>query len=89
MSKCPDCPRQLFDEVSVDKHWLKKETEKDEEAAKNAKSKEKSDQEIGTMFSKVDSGKVSLDVPEDVFVKLPDEMADDVFSSPVPFSVLE
>ena len=44
VSKCPDCPRQLFAEVSVDKHWLKKETEKEEEAAKNAKAKKKSDQ---------------------------------------------
>ena len=41
------------------------------------------------MFSKVDSGKVCPNIPEDVSVKLPDEMDDDVFSSPVPLSVFE
>ena len=85
VSKCPDCPRKLFAEVPVDKDWLQKEMEKKEELARQAKAKAKSDQEVASMFSKVDSGEVVLEeanVPEEVYV--PEEMDGDVFSSPVP-----
>ena len=90
VSKCPDCPRKLFAEVPVDKDWLQKEMEKKEELARQAKAKVKSDQEVASMFSKVDSGEVVLEeanVPEEVYV--PEEMDGDVFSSPVPLSVFE
>ena len=52
VSKCPDCPRKLFAEVPVDKDWLKKEKEKKEELARQAKAKVKSDQEVASMFTK-------------------------------------
>ena len=90
VSKCPDFRMKLFAEVPVDKDWLQKEMEKKEELARQAKAKAKSDQEVASMFSKVDSGEVVLEeanVPEEVYV--PEEMDGDVFRSPVPLSLFE
>ena len=46
VSKCADCPRQFVAEDSIDKHWLQKKIENEEESARKAKYKEKSDQEV-------------------------------------------
>jgi hypothetical protein len=81
-------------------HWkflltrigFKKILRREKKKAKEAKAKEKSDQEVASMFSKVDSGKViskEVNNVEDVSVQLPEEMDDDAFSSPVPLSVFE
>lgn len=87
VTKCPECPRQVFADHSVDKDWLKAEREKEEELAKEMKAKEKSDQEVTQLFNKVNSDTIPIQVDQDIpTVKDTDE---NVFTSPIPLTTFE
>ena len=86
VTKCQECPRQVFAEQSIDKDWLESEKEKREEIAKELKAKEKSDQEIAELFKKVDSSTIPLAAEPD----MPEApSSDDVFISPIPLSTFD
>ena len=90
VTKCPDCPRQVFAEKAVDMDWLEDQKEKEEVMVKENKAKEKSVKGIAEMFHKVNSDTIpvsveSSDARKDVS-KGQSDYEDDVFTSPVPFS---
>ena len=86
VTKCIDCPRQVFADKAVDKEWLKDKMEKEEALAKETKAKEKSADDIAKMFSKVASDTISIPLEPDVGKEGQEGYVEEVFTSPITFS---
>ena len=90
VTKCIDCPRQVFSDKAVDKEWLKDVKDKEEALDKENMAKEKSAQDIAKMFSKVASDTIPIpEEPGDAREggsKGQKNQEEEVFTSPTTFS---